>query len=129
MSYLTDYGIDGATKIAAGNGLRAVLSRGSMVSMTAVGLLIRLDELALKREEFEDKKKRLDEGRPTEIIKNDTDITLRIDQLRKQVFGDTLDKGSVQTSVGDAPHSGHIENQTVQVHDALGTQTGQQTVG
>lgn len=127
MSYLTDYGIDTATKVAAGNGLRAVLSRGSMVSMTAVGLLIRLDELELKRMEFEDKKKRLDEGRPTEIIHNDTDITLRIDNLRKQVVGNTVDARSIQASVGNAPDSGHPALQIDAVQDAIGTQASQQT--
>lgn len=127
MSYLTDYGIDTATKVAAGNGLRAVLSRGSMVSMTAVGLLIRLDELELKRMEFEDKKKRLDEGRPTEIIHNDTDITLRIDNLRKQVVGNTVDARSIQASVGNAPDSGYPALQIDAVQDAIGTQASQQT--
>lgn len=127
MSYLTDYGIDTATKVAAGNGLRAVLSRGSMVSMTAVGLLIRLDELELKRMEFDDKKKRLDEGRPTEIIHNDTDITLRIDSLRKQVLGNTVDIGGVQASIGNAPDSGHPTLQIDAMQDALGTQASQQT--
>lgn len=127
MSYLTDYGIDTATKVAAGNGLRAVLSRGSMVSMTAVGLLIRLDELELKRMEFDDKKKRLDEGRPTEIIHNDTDISLRIDSLRKQVLGNTVDIGGVQASIGNAPDSGHPTLQIDAMQDALGTQASQQT--
>lgn len=71
---------------AAGEGLRLVLKRGNMVSMTAIGLIVRLEEMQLKREEFEDKKMRLDAGRPTEIIRSDDDIGERIERLRKRVY-------------------------------------------
>jgi len=81
------YGLNDNRREEIGQHLSTALKSGRMTTVAAAGVFVKLEELALKREEFEDKVRRLDANKPTEIIANVSELDRRIETLRKRVYG------------------------------------------
>ncbi len=91
------FGITSADKQRVGRALVDMMDGTGMATVAAAAAVIKLEEIQLKREEFEDKKKRLDEGRPTELIASSVDITLRLESLRRSLVPAQQNARSLET--------------------------------
>ncbi len=107
------YGLDLNYRKEVGKALKKCLDMpGGMTVVAAAVAAIKIDELQLKREEFEDKKDRLDRGKPTDIIGDSNDLNERLAKLASQlainvqgarVLGSVIPAGSTAIVVPAKP--------------------------
>lgn len=89
------YGITDEDRAAVADAMKQQALSGGMGSAMAGEVFRKMDESALKEAEFNDKKQRLDAGKPTEIIGTADELALRIGRLQTQLpkrVGDRSEK-------------------------------------